>query len=106
MVYRNSLLRAAIFSESHGALRSKVGGSNFRLLDGGEGVKSITRRVQEEELRLRSTLGYPAHRHGLKVKDLGSVQDSGGPTATRPPPSSAIPSPDLAISILCRRCDH
>lgn len=82
-----------------------VGGSNFRLLDG-EGVKSITRRVQEEELRLRSPLGNPAHRHGFKIKALGCMQDSGSPTATRPPPSSAIPSPDLSISILCRRCDQ
>lgn len=102
---QNSDARAAFFSDSNGALRSMVGGSNFRLLDG-EVVKSITRRVQEEELRLGSTLGYPVHRHGFKIKDLGCMQDSGGPTATRPPANSAVPSPDFAISILCRRCDQ
>lgn len=102
----NSAARAVGFSDSNGALRSSmVGGSNFRLLNG-EAVKSITRRVQEEELRLGSTLGDPVHHHGFKIKDLGCMQDSGGPTAIRSPANSAVPSPDLAVSILRRRCDQ
>lgn len=57
-------------------------------------------------MRLGSILGYPVHNHGFKIEDLGCMQDSGDPSATRPPTNSTVPSPDLAISILCRRCDQ